>query len=144
MSSETNITSSSKSNYINNHNIFKYIIGGIILFVLDQIWIKITYKSHKCVIEKVQGKKFKKRYFPFYIAIALLIIHFLILIYHKSSVFEAGLHGFILHGIINCYNYAYFEDYDLKHAIIETIYGTVVIAVVMYIVQQIDGKGSKK
>jgi uncharacterized membrane protein len=135
---------SSESNITNNHNISKYIIGGIILFILDQIWIKMTYKSHKCVIEKVQGKKFKKRYFPFYIAIALLIIHFLILIYHKSSVFEAGLHGFILHGIINSYNYAYFEDYDLNHAFIETIYGTVVIAVVMYIVQQIDVKGIKK
>jgi uncharacterized membrane protein len=116
--------------------LLKYFIGCVILFVLDQIWIKITYDSHKQVIEKVQqGKKFKKRYIPFYIAIVLLLVHFILLIRHNSSIFEGALHGFILHGIINSYNYAYFEDYDLTHAFIETIYGTCVIAFVLFIVQ---------
>ena len=128
-----------------NKELFKYFIGCVILFILDQIWIKMTYDSHKKVIEKVQGgKPFKKRYVPFYIAIALLLVHFILLIRHNSSIFEAGLHGFILHGIINSYNYAYFEDYDLQHAFIETAYGTAVIAFVVFILQQIGGKGSKK
>jgi uncharacterized membrane protein len=128
----------------NNKELIKYFIGCLILFVFDQIWIKITYKSHKCVIEKVQGKEYKKRYVPFYIAVALLLLHFCLLIYHKSSLFEAALHGFILHGIINSYNYAYFEDYDLKHALMETIYGTVVIAFVLFIVQTVFTKSDVK
>lgn len=125
--------------------LLKYFIGCLILFVLDQIWIKITYKSHKEVIENVQqGKKFKKRYIPFYTAIVLLLVHFILLIRHNTSIFEGALHGFILHGIINSYNYAYFEDYDLTHAFIETIYGTCVIAFVLFILQKIFSGSSLK
>ena len=128
-----------------NREHLKYFIGCLILFVLDQIWIKVTYKSHKNVIEKVQGKEYKKRYVPFYIAIGLLLVHFILLMRHNTSIFEGALHGFILHGIINSYNYAYFEDYDLNHAIMETIYGTVVIAFVLFIVKTMFSKpGVKK
>jgi len=123
---------------INKYDIVKYIIGCIILIVIDQIWIKVTYKKHKEVIEKVQKKEYKKRYLPFILANVLLTIHFILLVYHNSSIFEAVIHGIILHGIINSYNYAYFEDYDLQYAIIETIYGTCVLVFILFIVQQID------
>lgn len=127
----------------NNYEIMKYIIGCIILIVLDQIWIKLTYESHKKVIENVQKKKYKKKYIPFILANILLLIHFILLIHHNKSIIEVAIEGAILHGIIQSYNCAYFEDYNYEHALIETIYGTSVLVFVVGIIYLID-KSIKK
>lgn len=114
---------------------YKYIVGCILLVILDQMWIAINYDEHKKIIKNIQKKNYKKKYIPFILAIILLLLHFTIIIYHKSTLTEAAIHGFILHGIINSYNYAYFDEYNLSYGIIETIYGVGVIVFVTYIIQ---------
>ena len=62
------------------------------------------------------------------------------LMHHKPSTLEAFAHGFLLHGIINSYNYAYIYDYDIIHAIKETIYGTLVITITVFFINLFTNK----
>jgi hypothetical protein len=140
------MSSSNSDSKNNNYEIIKYIIGCIILIVLDQIWIKVTYKKHKEVIEKVQKKEYKKKYIPFILANVLLLIHFILLIHHNKSIIEVAIEGVILHGIIQSYNCAYFEDYNYEHALIETAYGSGVLVIVvgiLYLINKLVFKKSK-
>lgn len=119
-------------------SLIKYIVGSIFLIVFDQLWMIINHDSQKKVIEKIQKKQYNKKYIPYILANIFLTIHFILLVYHKSTIINGAIHGFILYGIINSYNYAYFEDYDLHHALIETIYGTFIIIIALYIVKYIE------
>jgi hypothetical protein len=93
---------------------------------------KNTEKENRC--------KPEKRKISFYLANILLLIHFIMLMQHEPSTFEAFVHGLLLHGIINSYNYAYIYDYDIIHAIKETIYGTLVITITVFFINLFTNK----
>ena len=76
----------------------------------------------------------------FILANILLLIHFVTLMQHVPTVIEALLHGLLLHGIINSFNYAYIYDYDIKHAIKEIIYGTLVIVIIVFFINLFTNK----
>lgn len=146
------------------------IIAIIVLIVCDQLWLYITYKDHKEVIKNIQCNKVflnkneidlyynnkevnieknpekenrckpKKKMISFILANILLLIHFVTLMQHVPTVIEALLHGLLLHGIINSFNYAYIYDYDIKHAIKETIYGTSVITIIVFFINLFTNK----
>lgn len=145
-------------------------LGILFLIVCDQLWLYITYKDHKQVIKNIQcNKEFlnqneidlyynnkevnikvnkekekrcnpKKRKFSFILANILLLIHFITLMLREPSTIEVFIHGLILHSIINSYNYAYLYDYDIKHAIKETIYGTSVITILVFLINFFTNK----
>jgi hypothetical protein len=151
-------------------NVLILVAGCVFLIVCDQLWLYITYKDHKEVIKNIQcNKKFlnkdeidyyynnkevniekntekenrckpKKRQISFILANILLLIHFVMLMHHKPSTLQAFAHGFLLHGIINSYNYAYIYDYDIIHAIKETIYGTLVITITVFFINLFTNK----
>jgi len=144
--------------------------GCVFLIVCDQLWLYITYKDHKEVIKNIQCNKTflnkdeidyyynnkevniekntekenrckpKKRQISFILANILLLIHFVMLMQHEPSALEAFAHGLLLHGIINSYNYAYIYDYDIIHAIKETIYGTLVITIIVFFINLFTNK----
>jgi hypothetical protein len=144
--------------------------GCVFLIVCDQLWLYITYKDHKEVIKNIQCNKTflnkdeidyyynnkevniekntekenrckpKKRQISFILANILLLIHFVMLMQHEPSSLEAFAHGLLLHGIINSYNYAYIYDYDIIHAIKETIYGTLVITIIVFFINLFTNK----
>jgi hypothetical protein len=156
--------------YIDSKKIIIIIIGVLLLFLCDRLWLFITYKDHKEVIKNIQcNKKFlnkdeidlyynnkevniqvnkekekrckpKERMNSFILVNILLLIHFIILMKYEPTTIEAFIHGFILHGIINSYNYAYIYDYDIKHAIKETIYGTLVITMIVFFINFLTNK----
>lgn len=144
-------------------------VGCFFLIVCEQIWLYITYKDHKEVIKNIQCNKTflnkdeidyyynnkdvkidnpekqkrcnpEKRKISFILANILLLIHFVMLMQHKPSTLEAFVHGLLLHGIINSYNYAYIYDYDIIHAIKETIYGTLVITITVFLINLFTNK----
>ena len=151
-------------------NVLILVAGCVFLIVCDQLWLYITYKDHKEVIKNIQCNKTflnkdeidyyynnkevniekntekenrckpKKRQISFILANILLLIHFVMLMHHKPSTLEAFAHGFLLHGIINSYNYAYIYDYDIIHAIKETIYGTLVITITVFFINLFTNK----
>jgi len=151
-------------------NMIILVVGCFFLIVSDQIWLYITYKDHKKVIKNIQCNKTflnkdeidyyynnkdvkidenlekEKRCKPtirqnsFILVNILLLIHFVMLIQHKPTTFEAFVHGFLLHSIINFYNYAYIYDYDIIHAIKEIIYGTLVITITVYLINLFTNK----
>jgi hypothetical protein len=98
---------------------------------------KINMQVNK---EKEKRCKPKKKMISFILANILLLIHFVTLMQHVPTVIEALLHGLLLHGIINSFNYAYIYDYDIKHAIKEIIYGTLVIVIIVFFINLFTNK----
>ena len=118
----------------NKFKLSKYIIGCILLIILDLLWLNFNHHDHTEMIEKIQKKEYKIRYAPYVVGYILLLLHFIILLRHNVTIFESLIHGFILFGIINCFYYAYFSDFEIWDGIKETLWGTFLITFVIIII----------
>jgi uncharacterized membrane protein len=112
----------------------KYLIGLIIYLILDILWIYINNKMYLKNIENIQKSKFKLNTYAAIFAYLIISLYLIFLIYNKFSLINCVLISFFIYSIYNLTNLATFKKYSIKVAIIDTIWGSFVSFVTMYIV----------
>jgi uncharacterized membrane protein len=95
-----------------------------VMLILDGIWIYlIAGNAFSLVVENIQGSIMKIRPVGAVVAYAAMILLFNQFITKESSGWDAFLLGFLAYSIFDGTNYALFDKYDLKTAIVDATWG---------------------
>ena len=110
------------------------IISGIILIVIDFIYLSLTLPIFLNMVKQIQKSPVIVRpggVIASYI-LPILGLNIFILKENKSPL-EAGLLGFIMYGVFDAVNYTLFTKYNLKLAIMDTLWGAALFYITTYL-----------
>jgi uncharacterized membrane protein len=116
----------------------QYLIGLIIYLILDILWIYLNSKMYTSNIENIQNSKFKLNMHAALVAYIIISLYLIFLIYNKFSLINCVLISFFIYSIYNLTNLSTFNCYSVKVAIIDTIWGSTLTFITMYIVQSLS------
>ena len=110
------------------------VLPGVILLVLDAIFLFTMSNVFTSQIQSVQGSTLQFRALGAVICYALLIygLYYFIL-RTRRPIWEAFLLGFIIYGIYETTNYATLKKWKLMTMIIDTTWGGILLALTTYI-----------
>jgi len=110
------------------------IVPGVILLILDSIYISFIRHMFEMQIISVQRVSMQFRMLGAVICYALLIfgLHHFILKPHKS-ILDAMLFGLVIYGVYESTNYATLKKWQLKFLIVDTLWGGVLLGLTTYL-----------
>lgn len=127
----------------------KNIIIIIIVLILDILWITTNIDMYSKSIEKIQKSEINIRYHYAFIAYLFVIgtTIYITIPYALSrinnydsninnlyySFIYGGIIGFCIYGIYNFTCLSIYQDYDIKVAMIDTLWGTILNTIVVFI-----------
>lgn len=100
------------------------LISGVILFLIDSLFIFIISKFYGNMIENIQKSPMKVRTIPAIICYFLLIfaLNYFIL-KNNSNHFDALFLGWVIYGVYDSTAYAIIDKWDLKMALVDSCWG---------------------
>lgn len=111
------------------NKITQYIVSALLLLVLDAIYLHSINGPFASMIVSIQRVVMKVKLIPALICYLLLIVGLNYFILDQDrSVMEAFLLGIIVYGTFDSTNMAIFKKYDWKLAIIDSLWGGVLMA----------------
>jgi len=115
---------------------FTILIAAILLVLIDSIYLNFMKKYISTSIIKVQGPNIKFNYISALICYIFLItgLSYFILIPRKS-VQDAFLLGIVIYGVYESTTYAVFQNWSALIAIMDTIWGGILFALVTLIIR---------
>jgi len=116
----------------------QYLIGLIIYLILDILWIYLNGKMYTSNIENIQKSKLKLNIYAGLVGYIIISLYLIFLIYNKFSLINCVLISFFIYSIYNLTNLFTFRCYNIKVAIIDTIWGSSLTFITMYIVQSLS------
>jgi uncharacterized membrane protein len=112
----------------------QYFLGLIIFLVLDISWIYLNNKMYLTNVENIQNSKFNLNIYAAVFAYIIISLYFIFLIYNNFSLINCVLISFFIYSIYNLTNLSAFENYSVTVAIIDTLWGSTMTFITMYIV----------
>jgi len=110
------------------------IISGITMLLLDAIYLTINKQAFADQIVNIQRTVMQFRMVPAIICYILLIFGlYYFIIRKKRSILDAFLFGLVIYGVYNTTNYATLKKYSVNFAIMDTIWGGVLMATTTFI-----------
>jgi uncharacterized membrane protein len=106
----------------------------LLLLVVDSIYLYLTAGIFGETVKNIQHTGLSVRYGSAFIVYALLaygLVHFIIK--PGRSYIDAALLGLVIYGVFDFTNYAIFKDYGLPVAIMDTLWGAILMGTVAYI-----------
>ncbi len=120
-----------------------YVTTAVLMLVFDYLWLVINKKTYGKLVQGIQGTPLKVRLVPAILAYILMYIGMVLLVIPaiKSSndnsitnvVRVAGTFGLCVYGIFNTTNMAILQNYSVKVAIIDTLWGTFLYITIAFI-----------
>jgi uncharacterized membrane protein len=110
------------------------IISGITMLLLDAIYLTINKQAFADQIVNIQRTVMQFRMVPAIICYILLIFGlYYFIIRKKRSILDAFLFGLVIYGVYDTTNYATLKKYSVNFAIMDTIWGGVLMATTTFI-----------
>ena len=116
----------------------EYLKIGIILLLLDAIYLSVFGGKFTQMIKSIQGSEVVMRYgstIVCYTIIVYMINYFIII--PKRSIMDAFILGVCTYGVFDTVNYAIFKKYKLHLAIIDTLWGGTLYALTTLIFRKL-------
>jgi uncharacterized membrane protein len=126
----------------------KYIILGILILVLDGLWIYANFNMFTSAVKAVQKSAMVVRPYAVFVAYAFVLFASMYIAvpfakhYMKKgdstserllkALMYGGAVGFAVNGVYNFTSLAIYKDYDLQLAIVDTIWSTVLNTIVVF------------
>ncbi len=116
----------------------KIILPGIILLALDFIYINLNRTAFENQIIEIQRVALRIRTFPAVLCYIFLIggLYYFIL-KNNRPVFDAFLFGLVIYGVYDTTNYATLKKWNPRFALMDTLWGGVLMALTTSIVYAI-------
>ena len=128
-------------------NIKSLIKIGVILLILDYIYLSLLGSHFKKEVKNIQGKSLKMRLSGAIFCYILLIIGLYYFIIKKSEILtkkenmnnlhqyikDAAILGFIIYGVFDATNHAIFDKWTIKSLIIDSIWGGILYSLTTYL-----------
>jgi len=110
------------------------IISGIIMLILDAIYLTATRKLMEKQIMDVQNKALSMRILGAVACYVFLIggLYYFI-IKEKKKILDAFLFGLVIYGVYETTNYAILDKWKLLTVTIDTLWGGVLMATTTYL-----------
>lgn len=133
--------------------ILSYFIVILMILFIDFIWLYINRSNYNNLVKKIQGSDIQLNligtglsYLCVFLALFMFTIPMINNEYEKNknqslfllSVKYGGTLGLIIYGVINATNIAIFKNYDVKIAIMDTIWGFVLYTSMAYLFIKLD------
>lgn len=115
-------------------NKYLYIALPFLILLVDLPWLMLNSKGSRLMIEKIQGSPMVIQILPsvvVYIALAYLITI-------PKNVLSAFLLGLCTYAVYDFTNLATLTNYTLQFAIMDSIWGGTLFAIVFTILQQLN------
>jgi len=109
---------------------------GIIILLLDFLYMQIIYKKFNNLIFNVQNSDIKLNITGAILCYSLIIFmlyHFIIK--ENKSILDAFILGFCTYGIYETTNLSLFNKWKISTTIIDTIWGGILYALTTYIIK---------
>ena len=97
----------------------------VILVLIDSVYLFVTKSIFGEMVAKIQRTAIQMRLegaVIVYLLLAVALYYFIVK--PGLSVWKAGLLGLVIYGTFDFTNYAMFKNYDLKIAIMDTVWGS--------------------
>jgi uncharacterized membrane protein len=110
----------------------------VIMLLLDSVYLYLTKSMFGELVAKIQRTAMQFRIegaIIVYILLALGLYYFIVK--PGLSAWEAGLLGLVIYGTFDFTNYTMFKNYDLKIAIMDTVWGSLLFALTTLIVGKV-------
>lgn len=110
----------------------------VIMLLLDSVYLYFTKSIFGELVAKIQRTAMQLRIegaIIVYILLALGLYYFIVK--PGLSAWEAGLLGLVIYGTFDFTNYAMLKNYDLKTAIMDTVWGSLLFALTTVIVGKV-------
>ena len=117
-------------------NKYLYILLPFLILIVDLPWLMLNSKGARTMIEKIQGSPMVIQIMPsvvVYIALAYLITI-------PKDVKSAFLLGLCTYAVYDFTNLATLKNYSLQFAIMDSIWGGVLFAIVFTILKYINNR----
>ena len=104
---------------------FTFLSILVILLLIDSVYLFVTKAIFGEMVAKIQRTAIQFRLegaIIVYLLLAAALYYFIVK--PGLSVWEAGLLGLVIYGTFDFTNYAMFKNYDLKIAIMDTVWGS--------------------
>ena len=111
----------------------RFLKATAILFIVDLFWLMTAGNYASKMTERIQGQPMKLRIegaIPVYIFLAYMLLQ-------TNSSQQAFLNGLAIYGVYDFTNYALIQNYDLKFALADTLWGGVLFLVAYNILKRI-------
>ena len=119
----------------------KIIISGIVLVVIDYIYLSSVSKYYHEMIEQIQNSRMNMNILGAIICYILLIFNLNYFILNKNNnVLDAFLLGFSTYGIFDATNFAVLDKWRADLSIMDTIWGGILYSLTTYITNFINNK----
>ena len=122
-----------------NSNIIKnLLLSTVLILVIDSIYLKTYGPLFQTLIKNIQGTELKLNlYGAFFSYLCIVVLFNYFVIYKNASLFEAFLIGFLTYGIFEGTNKALFSKWTTNVMIIDSLWGGLLFAIVLYILKHI-------
>jgi uncharacterized membrane protein len=114
------------------------IISGVVMLLLDSVYLSLNLSYFNQVFKKVQNSKIKMKYVGAilcYIALIFSINYFVI--DKKGSVLDAFLLGLCIYAIYETTNYATLDTWPIKMVVMDSLWGGILFALTLFLTYQI-------
>ena len=127
----------------------KYLIIIAVILILDAIWISSNFKMYSDSVKAIQKSSMVVRYHyaiftyiivifaSLYIAIPFTMLHLngkdSVLIKLYKSFLYGGAVGFVAYGIYNFTCISIYKDYELKIALLDTLWGIIINTTAVFV-----------
>lgn len=112
----------------------KIMLIGIILFLIDSIYLSFITPYYKNVVRSIQGSLLTIDYWGALLSYLCLIIAYIYFIYNrKGSLIDSIVLGFCIYGVYDGTTKALFKDYPWWLALTDTLWGGILFGLVYFV-----------
>ena len=121
-------------NFDNKRQIQILILSGIVISILDAIYLASTKDFYNRIVKKIQGNKINPRYEAILICYLLMIfgLNYFILqnktLKDDQKVKNAFFLGLLVYGVFDSTCYAIFDNWSLKAVLMDTFWGAILFS----------------
>ena len=113
----------------------KLLLTGIVLLILDTIYIKNYGYLFETLIQKIQGYPIIINYYGGIIAYIFLILGlYYFIIKENKSPYDAFILGLVIYGVYEGTNLALLNKWSLDILILDTLWGGILFALTTFII----------
>jgi uncharacterized membrane protein len=111
---------------------------ALIMLLLDAMYLTATRSIFGAVVAKIQRVAMLFRLEGAVIVYALLVFGlYKFIISERRPVKDAAILGLVIYGVFDFTNYAMFKNYDMATALMDTAWGSILMALTTYLVYQV-------
>lgn len=114
--------------------LFEFSIVLVLFLLLDSVYLYLTKNMFGEMVARIQRVAMQVRLWSaavVYLLLAIVMYHFVIK--KKFQIWEAVLLGLAIYGVFDFTCYAMFKNYDLRIALMDTLWGGVLFGSVAWI-----------